>query len=156
MEVQATSAYTLPLDHRAGSRHYEVIECVSFLFLSSRMQRCEQSGVLPAGAEVQVLQSCVLQTDVLQDLPGPLTSHPPTGCIEPGEKKKKRQRLFTEGGSSRGSDTDRPSRWKKLGSAPSTASRLILQPSVTGGSHRTAAQLAAQTRPFVFFAPPTF
>lgn len=30
-----------------------------------RVQRCEQSGLLPAGAEVRVLQSSVLQTDVL-------------------------------------------------------------------------------------------
>lgn len=37
------------------------------------MQRCKQSGLLPARTEVQVLQPCVFQTDVLQDLPGPLT-----------------------------------------------------------------------------------
>lgn len=30
-----------------------------------RVQRCEQSGLLPTGAEVQVLQSSILQTDVL-------------------------------------------------------------------------------------------
>lgn len=133
-------------------RHYEVIEHVCFLFLPARMQRREQSGILPAGAEVQVLQSCVLQADVLQDLPGPLTSHlPPTGCSKPGEEKKKRQRPFTEGGSSRGSDTDWPGRREKRGSAPSAASHLLLQLFVTGGSNRTAAQLAAQTRPFGFF-----
>lgn len=43
------------------------------------MQRCKQSGLLPAGTEVQVLQPCVLQTDVLQDLPGALTQ----GAREP-------------------------------------------------------------------------
>lgn len=30
-----------------------------------RVQRCEQSGLLPTGAEVQVLHSSILQTDVL-------------------------------------------------------------------------------------------
>lgn len=43
------------------------------LFSVVRMQRCKQSRLLPAGAEVQVLQPCILQTDVLQDLPGALT-----------------------------------------------------------------------------------
>lgn len=45
----------------------------SLIPLIIRVQRCEQSGILPTGAEVQVLQSCILQTDVLQDLPRTLT-----------------------------------------------------------------------------------
>lgn len=36
-----------------------------FLPPFARVQRCEQSGLLPTGAEVQVLQSSILQTDVL-------------------------------------------------------------------------------------------
>jgi len=43
------------------------------MVLIIRVQRCEQSGILPTGAEVQVLQSSILQTDVLQDLPRTLT-----------------------------------------------------------------------------------
>lgn len=43
------------------------------------MQRCQQSGLLPAGSKVQVLQSSILQTDVLQDLSGSLT----LGALEP-------------------------------------------------------------------------
>ncbi|KAG7274056.1 hypothetical protein CRUP_030778 [Coryphaenoides rupestris] len=39
---------------------------------SPPMQGCQQSGLLSTGAEVQVLQPGVLQTDVLQDLPGTL------------------------------------------------------------------------------------
>lgn len=54
----------------------------------SRMQRCKQSGVLPTGTEVQVLQPCVLQTDVLQDLPGALT----LGARERHSKERARQK----------------------------------------------------------------
>lgn len=47
------------------------------------MQRCEQSGILSTGAEVQVLQSSILQTDVLQDLPRTLThrKHENVPCL---------------------------------------------------------------------------
>lgn len=43
------------------------VPLIVFHFLSPfiRVQRCEQSGLLPTGAEVQVLQSSILQTDVL-------------------------------------------------------------------------------------------
>lgn len=37
------------------------------------MQRRKQGGILPIGAEVQVLQPRVLQADVLQDVPRTLT-----------------------------------------------------------------------------------
>lgn len=42
-----------------------------------RVQRCEHSGILPPGAQVQVLQPSILPTDVLQDLPRTLTSSLP-------------------------------------------------------------------------------
>ena len=49
------------------------------------MQGCKQSGILPAGSEIQVLQPGLLQADVLQDLPGALTPGAPTpGAPTPG------------------------------------------------------------------------
>lgn len=61
------------------------------------MQGREQSGLLPAGAEVQVLQPRVLQADVLQDLPGPL-SDTPSGHIEPGETRREEKAAAVSGG----------------------------------------------------------
>lgn len=40
-----------------------------------RVQRCEHSGLLPPGAQVQVLQPAIFQANVLQDLPGTLSGH---------------------------------------------------------------------------------
>lgn len=42
-----------------------------FLFCS-RLQRCQQSCLLPSGLKIQILQQSVLQTDVLQDMSGTL------------------------------------------------------------------------------------
>lgn len=46
-------------------------------FLSpGRVQRCEHCGLLPPGAQVQVLQPAIFQANVLQDLPGTLSGAP--------------------------------------------------------------------------------
>lgn len=73
------------------------------------MQRCKQSGLLPAGTEVQVLQPCILQTDVLQDLPGALT----LGAQEryaASKRERERKARKMEGGSY---GTERERRWKQ-------------------------------------------
>lgn len=43
------------------------VSLIVFHFLPPfvRVQRCEQSGLLPAGVQVPVLQSSILQTDML-------------------------------------------------------------------------------------------
>lgn len=65
------------------------------------MQRREQSGLLPAGAKVQILQPSVLQTDVLQDLSGALTSGAQEQNVareRDGEEGKEKGQKRVEGG----------------------------------------------------------
>lgn len=51
------------------------VSLIAFHFLSPfvRVQRCEQSGLLPTCAEVRFLQSSILQADMLLHLPRTLS-----------------------------------------------------------------------------------
>ena len=62
-----------------------------FFCLLSRVQRRKQGGILPTGAEVQVLQPRVLQTDVLQDVPRTLTYARRERKIRERERERERE-----------------------------------------------------------------
>lgn len=89
-------------------------QLLSFFF--SRMQRCKQSGLLPAGPEVQILQPSVLQTDVLQDLSGALTSGAQEKNVAKSDrvKKKNKQKRWREADTAlKGREEENGEDWKK-------------------------------------------